>query len=105
MPATQVEPVVSRVRSYQPPVPFFDETQAQYQERLRANSNANAEAGPSRIRAEEKIVAGERAAGPEAEEAQPETQLIDCESSGGMSREKGTLKCLPSRRFAAVAPS
>ncbi|POY70179.1 hypothetical protein BMF94_6762 [Rhodotorula taiwanensis] len=77
MPATQVEPVVSRVRSYQPPVPFFDETQAQYQERLRANSNANAEAGPSRIRAEEKIVAGERAAGPEAEEAQPETQLID----------------------------
>ncbi|GAA5978890.1 hypothetical protein JCM11641_003605 [Rhodosporidiobolus odoratus] len=48
---TQPDPVVSRQRSYRPPVPFFDETNEQYAARAQSQGQAgeSSKAGPSQL--------------------------------------------------------
>ncbi|GAA6054568.1 hypothetical protein JCM3770_006036 [Rhodotorula araucariae] len=49
---TQLDPVISRQKSYMPPVPLFDESAAEYQQRL-AEQQQHPVAGPSHVAAKE----------------------------------------------------
>ncbi|GJN88507.1 hypothetical protein Rhopal_001473-T1 [Rhodotorula paludigena] len=78
-PATQLDPVISRQRSYMPPVPLFAESREQYHQRAEAQQHQQqqAEAGPSGLTSAEKAVVKARVKEQEVLPQVAETQLFD----------------------------
>ncbi|GAA5996305.1 uncharacterized protein JCM10292_007522 [Rhodotorula paludigena] len=79
-PATQLDPVISRQRSYMPPVPLFAESREHYHQRAEVQQQQQqqqAQAGPSGLSTAEKAAVKARVKEQEVLPQVAETQLFD----------------------------